>query len=1178
MKITYRILVINFAIVFLVLGSAAFAFYSIMYSVLTSQHSKYLLNSTNDFIYAYRQSIDNTDEDFLYIIKNGIKQKFSVPQLFEKNIDFILQTNSSKTIINKSCKDNVYVPDKTFTLDDFIGFNPYAIIKSYKNQDGTFYYYGRIIDSQTLNDFSKRVGADIALVWNNTIPQLSNESQNLQYLFALNTAFKDLVTKNNFRVFSQKAEDTDILVTICKPTSNIEELNNNISFLVFTTLNEAADLRSSLKEIMLIIGFSGILISLILTFLFTDRIRKQISDLSTATEVIKTGNFQNKIVVKSKDELGELANAFNLMVTELEKNQKSKNEYSEFMTMLNQNPSLKEISDAALGKIINTCGFIIGALYVIEDDNIKMAGSFGIAKDHTPANYDFFDSVIRKREVLELKFDETPPLITTGSVKIELRYLYLVPIIFNSKVIAILELSGTDKPGNEAKEYIGSIQEQLAIGLTNAIAFVQLEKLVTELKQLNEDYQRQNVQIRKQNEALVDLHKKLKEKAEELEIQKEKAVESTKLKSQFLASMSHELRTPMNSILGLTELILEEDIIKGKNRERIEVVLKSARRLMNLINDILDLSKIEAGKMEIHNENVLLEDLIREVEYSISPLLTNKKIDFRVFRDTDTSIILNTDRGKVTQVLINLLGNAVKFTDAGSIEMEVVSTDNKKLTFKIIDSGIGISDADQKVIFDEFRQVDGSITKKYSGTGLGLTICKKIADLLQGSISVYSQKGKGSTFVFSIPLNYVEKSEAVGKNPVQTVNPIMPVQNDKNPILVIEDDDEVRFTIGQYLTARGYDVIFASDSTGGVEEAKKHQPVMIVLDVMIPGKDGWNILKELKKCDSTKDIPVIIISILGDKTLGYSLGAFEYIIKPFNPKQLSSALSNIESVSKKRIEKIVLVDNDETEFENLKKEFPDKYVTINFIQDGSLAYNSIIETQPDLVIINLIMTKVDGITLSYKLKSNKETKHIPIIISLANEITDKEKIALNEIVEKITVKSKGHPLDVLKVVRDRIKMSEFYSTSEKNAIEIDEAGTSVDNFKRMAKKFIGEVLVVDDDPDTLFTINEILESCNCKTYLVKGGKECLAILEKVTPNLILLDIMMPEMDGFQTINNIKLHPRWANIPVFAVTAKAMLDDKEVILKNGFDDYIPKPINSSILSFKIKKALSNHKKS
>jgi signal transduction histidine kinase/DNA-binding response OmpR family regulator len=1144
-----------------------------MFSVLTSQHSKYLLNSTNDFIYAYREAIDNTEEDFLYLLKNGINQKFSSQQLFEKNIDFVLKANPSKLIINKSFKENVYIPNKVFSIEEFITYNPLAVIKTYKNEDGSTYYYGRIIDSYALNEFSKRIGADIALVWNNTISQSSNESQNQKFLFSLNKAYKDLALKSNFEVFSQKDDNTDILVTICKPFSNIEDLNNNFQFLVFTTLNEAGDLRSSLKDILVIIGLSGIFISLILTFLFTDKIRKQISDLSKATEVIKAGNFQNKILIKSKDEIGELAAAFNLMVTELEKNQKSKNEYSDFITMLNQNPSLKEISDAALGKIINICGFIVGALYTVEEDGIKIASSFGIGKKHSSVNSNFINDVIHKRELLELKFDENPPSINTGAIKIDLKYLTMVPIVYNTKVIAVLELSGTDKPRDEAKDYLSNIQEQLAIGLTNAIAFVQLEKLVTELKQLNEDYQKQNIQIRKQNETLVDLHKKLKEKAEELEFQKQKAEESTKLKSQFLASMSHELRTPMNSILGLTELMLEESNINGKNRERIEVVLRSGKRLMGLINDILDLSKIEAGKMELHEENVLLDDLIKEVEHSISPLFKDKKIDFRVVKDTTTSIIFNTDRGKVTQVLINLLGNAIKFTESGYVELRISLTENKGLKFVVTDSGIGITEHDQKVIFDEFRQVDGTITKKYGGTGLGLTICKKIADILQGSISVSSKPGIGSSFTFLIPLKFVERIEQ-GANSRLNVEKLL--GNRKDPILVIDDNQEPRHTIGQYLISRSYDVIYAENGEEGINEAIKRQPLVIILNVMLTQKNGWRILKELKNNSATIDIPIILVSMLGDKNIGYDLGAFEYIMKPLNSNMLFTMITRLENIAKKRIKKITIVNDDELEFESFKKEFKNEDIRIDYIKESELAFSRILETQPDLIIIDLIMPKVDGVTLTNKLKTNRETKHIPIIISSAKEITEAEKDVLNNIVERITVKTKGHPLDILKIVRDRITTHELYLSLENNLGGNERASSGEEKFiiGENNHNYLGKVLVVDDDPDTLFTINEILESCNCKTYLVKGGKECLNMLEQVIPDIILLDIMMPEMDGFQTIKKIKMHPKWANVPVFAVTAKAMLEDKEVILHNGFDDYIPKPINSGILSMKIKKVLMN----
>ncbi|MDR3609734.1 MAG: response regulator [Ignavibacteriaceae bacterium] len=1173
MKIKYRILIINFAIVFLVIGSSAFAFYSIMYSVLTSQHSKYLLNSTNDFIYAYRESIDNTEDDFLYLLNNGIDQKFTSQQLVEKNIDFLLKANSSKMIMSKTYKENVYTPDKFFSLEEFISKNPFSVIKIYKNGDGTSYYYGKIIDSHTLNEFSKRIGAEIALVKDNTISQLSNESQNNKFLFSLNTAFKNLIVKNNFDIFSQKDEATDILVTICKPSSNVEELNNNFHFLIFTTLNEAVDLRSSLKDILITIGFSGILLSLILTFLFTDKIRRQISDLSKATEVIKTGNFQNKILIKSKDELGELASAFNLMVTELEKNQKSMNEYSDFITLLNQNPSLKEISDAALRKIIDTCGFIIGALYTVEEGIINIASSFGMEKGHIAVNSNFIDSVIRNREVIEIRFEENPPTVSTGVLNLELRYLTLVPIVYNNKVIAVIELSGTDKPKKEAKDYLNKIQEQLAIGLANAIALVQLEKLVMELKRLNEDYQKQNVQIRKQNEALVDLHKKLKEKAEELEFQRQKAEESTQLKSQFLANMSHELRTPMNSILGLSELMLEESSLVGKNRERTEVVLKSGKRLMNLINDILDLSKIEAGKMELHEEYVLLDDLIKEVEHSISPLFSHKKIDFRVIRDTCTSIIINTDRGKVTQVLINLLGNAIKFTESGYIELKISSADNKVIIFTIADSGIGISENDQKVIFDEFRQVDGTITKKYSGTGLGLTICKKIADLLQGSISVSSKPGMGSSFVFKIPLNFIERIEEQSNS---GLNIEKLLANRKSPILIIDDNPEARYTIGQFLISRGYEVVYAEDRKQGIKEAINRRPFIIILNVMLKQRDGWEILNELKNTNSTRSITIILISILGDKNIGYEIGAFEYIVKPFNTELLLTNITKLESMNKKKIKKITIVDDDEQVLENIKSAINNENVRIDYINESELAFSRILETQPDLIIIDLIMSKVDGVSLTNKLKSNRETKHIPIILSTEQDITEEEKDNLNNLVEGITVKTKGHPLDILKAIRDRITLHEFYCASNKKNNLSSANLQGIENLVVEANNYMGQVLVVDDDPDTLFTINEILESCNCKTYLVTGGKECLKMLEQVTPDLILLDIMMPDMDGFQTINQIKKHPRWANIPIFAVTAKAMVEDKEVILRNGFDDYIPKPINSSVLSIKIRKIFMNLK--
>jgi signal transduction histidine kinase/CheY-like chemotaxis protein len=707
-------------------------------------------------------------------------------------------------------------------------------------------------------------------------------------------------------------------------------------------------------------------------------------------------------------------------------------------------------------------------------------------------------------------------------------------------------------------------------------ALTQLEDFIAELKKLNDEYQKQNVQIKKQHDSLSKLHGDLKEQAAELEVQKQKAEESTQVKSRFLASMSHELRTPMNSILGLTELILEKADFNGKNKERLEVVLSSGRRLMTLINDILDLSKIEAGKMDIKEEDTLVEEILEEVANSINPLVLNKKIEFKIVRNTNTKIIIHTDRGKIVQVLINLLGNAVKYTDEGSVSLQI-STVNDMLKFDIKDTGIGIPYDEQKYIFEEFRQVDGSTTKKYGGTGLGLAICKKIADLLDGEISVASKVGEGSTFSFAVPLKFVD---SVLPEAQKNINVKALMKNRENPILIIDDDEEVRYTIGQYLASRGYQVIFAEDGDKGIQMAIEEQPFAITLDVMLPKKDGWSVLKELKENPKTKDIPIIMLSILGEKNIGYGLGAFEYFVKPISADKILSAFSRLENLAKKQIRKIVIVDDDELEFEKFKKEFGNDELRIEYIKDSEYAFSKIAEVQPDLIIIDLMMPKIDGVTLSYKLKSNLKTKHIPILISTAKDLSDDERKSLNNIVENIAVKSKGHPHDVLKIVRDRIQMQESNPTPVEEVEEIGDNGnnghTKTEPIKEQEN--LPSVMIVDDDPDTLFTIDEIVQACGCSTYLAKNGIECLKLLEEATPDLVLLDIMMPKMDGFQTIKLIRENEKWQDLPVYAVSAKAMSADSEIILKQGFNDFVPKPVNAQSLSFKIKQLISQPKAS
>jgi signal transduction histidine kinase/DNA-binding response OmpR family regulator/HAMP domain-containing protein len=1165
MKISYRILLINFAVVAAILVSSAVVIYSVMNKIVNSQQSRYLVNSANSFNFSYRSLVEDCEEEFLLLEKSGFAENASG---FQRNTDFIFYAADSlgplKVIFSSK---NAVLPPKEFSINDFTRDNPFALVKLKKS--GPFnYYYGRIFNEDLLNVFTKRTGTEIALVWNNTAAEVSNSTLNYEYQDDLSNAYLNLKKDNGTKVYSNNSGLNAVKFSPPDEPNTI----SRFEFLIFTTMPDSSDLSYALVDVLILVGITGIVLSIILTLIFTDRIRKSIKSLSKSTEVIQQGDFSQKIDIRSKDELGQLGSAFNSMLDVLARNEQQKNEYSEFITLINRNATLAEISDAALRKIIKTCGFTVGALYVTQEDNFKCAAVYGFDKNlKTNTNPELFSTVVKTQEPVEIHLEQDYPAAVSGLVRINIKHLLVIPVIYNSNVIAVIELGSVSKPSGYAMEYLSRIQEQLAIGLTNALALVQLENVVSELKKLNEDYHAQNLQIMKQNETLVALHKELKEKADELSFQKQKAEEATHLKSQFLASMSHELRTPMNSILGLSELILEESVIAGKNRERLEVVLKNGRRLMNLINDILDLSKIEAGKMEIYEEDILLEEIISDVETSVAPLIKNKDIEFQVVRDTNTSVMISTDRGKLMQVLINLLGNAIKFTDHGRVELKVLSPAEDQLQFEVTDTGIGISEADKKIIFDEFRQADGTTTRKYSGSGLGLAISSRICYLLKGSLDMESQLGSGSKFIFTIPFNRSTKQHQAAGHPysIETL-----IKNRKNPILIIDDDQEFRTTMGQYLNSQGYDVLFAENGYNGLSEAVERQPFAVILDLMLPNKDGWTTLKELKENPSTKDIPVILISILGDRKVGYGLGAFEYFVKPIASDELLSCLHKMENLAQKRIRNIVIVDDDELEFDKFKNEFKKEKIRIHYIKESELAFSKILELQPDLVIVDLLMPNVDGITLSHKLKSNKDTRHIPIFISTAKEINDLEKDALQSIVENITVKAKGHPLDVLKVVRDRIKMQEMYALDTENEIpELPENGNGNGSSQYVvSEKQSLEVLIVDDDPDALYTLDEIVQSCDCKTILAKDGLECLKVLEEKTPDLVLLDIMMPGMDGFQALKKIRSEKKWDNMPVFAVTAKAMIEDKGIIMKYGFDDYIFKPINAGMLAFKLKKLL------
>jgi len=1170
MKINYRIILINVVIVAVILGASGSAFYTIMYNVLTSQQSKHLLTSTNDFAFLFHDVAKQSD-DALSLFLNKYEQKSFSNEAISvyKNLDFVFRLNadSSFTKDASASSGEIVLPKRDVSVSTFLLTNPLTVSNIFTTAKGVNYFYGKSISKNFINELSGKIRAEVAIYYDNNIAEYSNESVNQKYFFNITEAYNNLYYKNNYDIFTQETEASYFLASVYKINEPFLA-KKDIGVIIFTTVNEMQNLKTNLKNILLILGIAGLSLSVILTLLLTTGIRRQIHLLTEATEITKTGNFSTRMQVETKDELGALALAFNRMLDELEKKEKAQTEYSDFITMINQNPSLKDISDSALKKIINITEFNVGAIYSVIDEQIVQVGAYGVEEKHHALNEmpELFKPLITKLETVELVFKEDSPVIASGFTKIALKYLLLLPIVYNKKTIGILELGSVNEPTHEAKEYLDRIKEQLAIGLTNAIAFVQMENLVSELKKLNDNYQKQNEQIKSQNERLVELHSALSQKAKELEIQKQKAEELTQLKSQFLATMSHELRTPMNAILGLTELVMEDKSISSKNGERLSVVLRSGKRLLNLINDILDLSKIESGKMEIKFENFILDDLLDELHASFVNLAKEKEIELRIVNKEEGQLYLTTDRTKLLQILINLVGNAIKFTTEGFVEIRVALMQNSLLKIEVEDNGIGISLEHQQFIFDEFRQADASTTRKFGGTGLGLSICKKFAEMLRGNISVKSQLNKGSVFTVVLPVEVVHLTKA----PKADEPPIKLFEDaEHNPVLIIEHQQNVRQMIANYVNSKGYETLFAESSEQCITLAQRTLPFALLVDAAYPALNLWKILYTLQSEENTKNIPVIFYSSNEEKKTGFALSPSSVTVKPAGQESVHKIIELAKELTHKEALTYALLDEkeDETSFApfNLNVHRYDTPDDFNFAED--------------VFFVNPFYHEGQALKKCTEMFQSADGFQKLLFLFLPENISKEELESGQNTLAWLSGNSKGNGYDILKIIRNAFYFLERGNQKDVRAQEEKLETKEIVQLKKESlygENFAGEVLIVDDDPDSLFTINEIVQKCNCKTILAKNGKECLEILEKHTPNVILLDIMMPVMDGFQTLKVIRERPEFKDIPVVAVTAKAMIEDREIIMKQGFDSYITKPINSGVLAFRLTKALTENK--
>ncbi|GAC1439413.1 MAG: response regulator [Sediminibacterium sp.] len=719
----------------------------------------------------------------------------------------------------------------------------------------------------------------------------------------------------------------------------------------------------------------------------------------------------------------------------------------------------------------------------------------------------------------------------------------------------------------EQKDVLMEQQEELH--QTNDELSRQAEELQAseeELKTQEEELKQINVELKQRNEAIDAARHDLSVKAKELEA-------ASRYKSEFLANMSHELRTPLNSVLILAKLLGDNSNhnLTAKQVEYAHIIHKSGKDLLQLINDILDLSKIEAGKVELFVEVVALKDIKADIQQLFTVVAAEKKIDFKIDISGSTSATIQTDKQRLEQVIRNLLSNAFKFTPReGSITLSFSNRDQfneQILAISVTDTGIGITDEKQQLIFGAFQQADGSTSRKYGGTGLGLSISKELVRLLGGRIDVFSEEGKGSTFTVLLPYEFREAEKFDGSSMEKEINipsaadiiPQTAVPDDRNNIvpgdktmLIIEDDVNFARIINDFARGKGYKTIIALQGDEGLFYAKQYNPAGIILDIQLPVIDGWSLLKKLKEDPCLKNIPVHIISAYDDSRLRHA-GVFAYLKKPVDAEGLENAFELLGRHIQSEIKKVLIVADEYFNEDGLRHLLHEKQHQVAFDQVYAVesAVEKIHTERYDVVIVNI--GKVIQIKAVDQIREQLPDHKIPIIIYLNEDISAEDEMHLKKIADTIIRNS----VTASSRLMDELELFLYKMQAAGKKQEIEQTDYLIHDTSLVNKK----ILVVDDDMRNVFALSAVLESNQLKVVTACDGKEALKQLEvNADTDLVLMDIMMPEMDGYEAMQRIRKDRKFARLPIIALTAKAMAGDRDKCIEAGASDYITKPVD------------------
>jgi CheY-like chemotaxis protein/signal transduction histidine kinase len=897
-------------------------------------------------------------------------------------------------------------------------------------------------------------------------------------------------------------------------------------------------------------------------------------------------------------------------------------------------PTLGQNILSFLSRYINVA---VGALYVTQDGKLQRVAEFGWDKDrlHGARTLELGEGLVGQvaleRRVMAL--DQVPPgylKVSSALGTSDVSSVLIAPVEDSGMLNAVLEIGFLRPQREEDAELLRRISDSIGSAIEAARYRQRLQRVLAETQQLNEELQVQQEELRAANEELEEqsnalresqahmeeqqaeleqTNEQLAEHSEELgrqrdemdqknnrlhEVQRmleERADElqrASRYKSEFLANMSHELRTPLNSSLILAKLLADNpdgNLHEGQV-QFARSIYSAGNDLLNLINDILDISKVEAGKLDVHPELVMLTRMVDGLKSLFLAQALEKSLQLSVELADDLPPSLYTDRQRLEQILKNLLSNAFKFTEKGSVELRVTRHGDRKLAFAVRDSGIGISADEQEVIFEAFRQADGTTNRRYGGTGLGLSISRELSQLLGGTIEVSSEPGAGSVFTLIVPENYSAPvaeqapetlpAQAPVQAPQQALPPVVSaaVEAPKHPVavhvqaladdrevfpfdrsvLVIEDEPQFACILRDLAHELKYSCLIAQNADHGFDTAVQYRPDAILLDMRLPDHSGLTVLERLKENPITRHIPVHIVSVEDRKEAALQMGAIGYATKPTTRDDLKEVFGRFEAKLAQKVKRILLVEDDARQRESVSRLIEDVDIEITAVEFGQQALELLRSTVFDCMIIDLKLPDMDGHELLERMAREDICSFPPVIVYTGRNLTRDEEGALMKYSRSIIIKGARSPERLLDEVTLFLHKVESDMPLERQKM--------LKSVRSREKAFEGrKILVVDDDVRNVFALTSALEQKGALIEIARNGHEAIAQLQNVSDiDLVLMDIMMPEMDGFTAMQEIRKDPRFAKLPIIAVTAKAMKHDQDRCLASGANDYLAKPID------------------